>query len=114
MINISTIKTITNQNCFLLWSDVFIFGTIHCFGLGITVYSSIVLYPVGFPILWSPTDPGLTFKGDSVNVTVTLENIEDQLIMSQQSLTQLFKSTTNKWKLQGPDGDHETTNEQKW
>jgi hypothetical protein len=47
MINIATIKTITNQNCFLLWSDVFIFGTIHCLCQGITVYSSIVLYPVG-------------------------------------------------------------------
>jgi hypothetical protein len=29
--------------------------------------------------------------------------------MSQQSLTQFFKSTSNKWKMQGPDGDHETT-----
>ena len=29
--------------------------------------------------------------------------------MSQQSLTQFFKSTSNKWKLQGPDGEHETT-----
>ena len=29
--------------------------------------------------------------------------------MSQQSLTQFFKSTSNKRKLQGPDGDHETT-----
>jgi hypothetical protein len=48
MINIATIKTITNQNCFLLWSDVFIFGTILCLGDGITVYSSIVLCPVRF------------------------------------------------------------------
>jgi hypothetical protein len=48
MINIATIKTITNQNCFLLWSDVFIFGTILCLGKGITVYSSIVLCPVRF------------------------------------------------------------------
>jgi hypothetical protein len=47
--------------------------------------------------------------GDSVKVTVTPENIEDQLIMSQQSLTQFFKSTSNKWKLQGPDGNHEIT-----
>ena len=28
-INIVIIKTITNQNRFLLWSDVFIFGTIY-------------------------------------------------------------------------------------
>jgi hypothetical protein len=65
MINIATIKTITNQNCFLLWSDVFIFGTIHCLCQGITVYSSIVLYPVGLPIVWSPTDPGRFCKGNS-------------------------------------------------
>jgi hypothetical protein len=69
MINIATIKTITNQNCFLLWSDVFIFGTIHFLGQGITVirtvYSSIVLCPVGLPILWSPTDPGRFCKGNS-------------------------------------------------
>ena len=37
MINIATIITITNQNCFLLWSDVFIFGTIHCLSQGISV-----------------------------------------------------------------------------
>jgi hypothetical protein len=37
MINIATIITITNQNCFLLWSDVFFFGTIHCLGQGISV-----------------------------------------------------------------------------
>jgi hypothetical protein len=37
MIKIATIITITNQNCFLLWSDVFIFGTIHCLGQGISV-----------------------------------------------------------------------------
>jgi hypothetical protein len=42
-------------------------------------------------------------------VTVTPENIEGRLIMSQQSLTQFFKSTSNKRKLQGSDGDHETT-----
>jgi hypothetical protein len=29
--------------------------------------------------------------------------------MSQQSLTQFFKSTSNKWKLEGPEGDHEIT-----
>jgi hypothetical protein len=29
--------------------------------------------------------------------------------MSQQSLTQFFKSTSNKRKLQGPYGDHETS-----
>jgi len=28
--------------------------------------------------------------------------------MSQQSLTQFFKSKSNKQKLQGPDGDHKT------
>ena len=37
MINKATIITITNQNCFLLWSDVFIFGTIRCLGQGISV-----------------------------------------------------------------------------
>ena len=37
MINIATIITVTNQNCFLLWSDVFIFGTNHCLGQGISV-----------------------------------------------------------------------------
>jgi hypothetical protein len=37
MINIATIIAITNQNCFLLWSDGFIFGAIHCLGQGITV-----------------------------------------------------------------------------
>ena len=42
-------------------------------------------------------------------VTVTSENIEGRLIMSQQSLTPFFKSTSKKRKLQGPDGDHETT-----
>jgi hypothetical protein len=31
----------------------------------------------------------------------TPENIEGRLIMSQQSLTQFFKSTSNKRKLQG-------------
>ena len=29
--------------------------------------------------------------------------------MSQQSRTQFFKSTSNKRKMKGPDGDHETT-----
>jgi hypothetical protein len=29
--------------------------------------------------------------------------------MSRQSLTQFFKLTNNKRKMQGPDGDHETT-----
>ena len=43
------------------------------------------------------------------NVTVTPENVDGRLIMSQQSLTQFFKSTCNKLKLQGLDGDHETT-----
>jgi hypothetical protein len=51
----------------------------------------------------------LQTQGDSVKVTVTTENIENQLIMSQQSLTQFFKSTSNKWKLEGPEGDHEIT-----
>jgi hypothetical protein len=37
MLNIATIITITNQNCFLLWSDVFVFGTIHCLGQGISI-----------------------------------------------------------------------------
>ena len=36
MINIA-IVTIANQNCFLLWSDVFIFGTIHYLGQGISL-----------------------------------------------------------------------------
>jgi len=42
-------------------------------------------------------------------VTVTPKNIEDGLIMSQQSLTQFFKSTSNKRKPEGTDSDHETT-----
>jgi hypothetical protein len=37
MINIAIIITIANQNCFLLWSDVFIFGTIHYLGQGISL-----------------------------------------------------------------------------
>ena len=37
MINIAIIITIANQNCFLLWSDVFIFGTIHYLGEGISL-----------------------------------------------------------------------------
>ena len=37
MINIAIIITITNQNHFLLWSDIFIFGTIHYLGQGISV-----------------------------------------------------------------------------
>ena len=43
------------------------------------------------------------------NTAVTPENMESRLIMSRQSLTQFFKSTSNKWKLQGPDGHHKTT-----
>ena len=38
-----------------------------------------------------------------------VKNIEGQLIMSQQSLTEFFKSTNNKRKPVGPDGDHKTT-----
>ena len=38
------------------------------------------------------------------NTAVTPDNME-----SRQSLTQFFKSTSNKWKLQGPDGHHKTT-----
>ena len=37
MINIAIIITIANQNCFLLWSDIFIFGTIHYLGQGISL-----------------------------------------------------------------------------
>ena len=37
MTNIAIIITITNQNRFLLWSDVFIFGTIHYLCQGISV-----------------------------------------------------------------------------
>jgi hypothetical protein len=41
----------------------------------------------------------------------TFNKISDgRLITSRQSLTQFFKSTSNKWKLQGSNGDHETTN----
>jgi hypothetical protein len=36
MINIAIIITIANQNCFLLWSDVFIFGAIHYLSQGIS------------------------------------------------------------------------------
>jgi hypothetical protein len=47
MINIVIIITITNQNCFLLWSDVFIFGTIHL-GQGISIlinwFHQLILY----------------------------------------------------------------------
>ena len=60
MINIAIIITIANQNCFLLWSDVFIFGTINYLGHGIS------LCPVRFPILRSSTAQGLTVEGDSV------------------------------------------------
>jgi hypothetical protein len=42
-------------------------------------------------------------------IYTSLEIIEGRLIMSQQSLTQFFKSTSSKRKLQGPDGEHETT-----
>ena len=70
MINIATIITITNQNCFLLWSDVFIFGTIHCLGKKGYRYWSIVPYQDWFPIIWSPTAPGLTLEGDSVKEVV--------------------------------------------
>ena len=44
----------------------------------------------------------------------TPENIEGRLIMSQQSLTQFFKSTSNNRKLQGPVGDHETIVKKKY
>jgi len=37
MINIAIIITITTQNHFLLWSDVFIFGTVHYLGQGISL-----------------------------------------------------------------------------
>ena len=37
MINIAIIITIANQNCFLLWSDIFIFETIHYLGQGISL-----------------------------------------------------------------------------
>jgi len=37
MTNIAIIITITNQNRFLLWSDIFIFGTIHYLCQGISV-----------------------------------------------------------------------------
>jgi hypothetical protein len=33
-------------------------------------YWSIVPYLIWFPIIWSPTAPGLTFKGDSVEEVV--------------------------------------------
>ena len=38
-----------------------------------------------------------------------VKNIEGQLIMSQQSLTEFFKSTNNKRKPDGPDGDRKAT-----
>jgi hypothetical protein len=38
MINIAILITITNQNRFLLWSDVFIFRIIHYFDQGISVW----------------------------------------------------------------------------
>ena len=42
-------------------------------------------------------------------VTVTPENIEDPLIMTQQSLTQFFNTTSNKRKSDGSDDDRKTT-----
>ena len=42
-----------------------------------------------------------------------VKNIEGQLIMSQQSLTEFFKSTNNKRKPVGPDADHKTIVTQK-
>jgi hypothetical protein len=66
MINIATIITITNQNCFLLWSDVFLFLEQFIVSAKRYRYWSIVPYPVWFPIIWSPTAPVLTFEGDSV------------------------------------------------
>jgi hypothetical protein len=52
MINIAIIITITNQNRFLPWSELFIFATIHYLDQGISELS-ILLQPVQFPILQS-------------------------------------------------------------
>ena len=105
IINIAIIISITNQNRFLIWSDVYIFGTIHYLVQWISVLINCTMpSPVSdISISYSPCT--LYFH----KVKVTPENIECRLITSQQSLTQFFKSTSNKWKLQGPDGDHETT-----
>jgi hypothetical protein len=62
MINIAIIITIANQNCFLLW---FLFLEQFIISAKGYHYWSIVLYPVWFPIVRSPTAPGLTFEGDS-------------------------------------------------
>jgi hypothetical protein len=43
MINIAIIITITNQNRFLLWSDISIFRTIHYLGKGISVLINCVI-----------------------------------------------------------------------
>ena len=99
IINIAIIISITNQNRFVLWSDVFIFGTIHYLGQGISVLINCAMpSPVSdISISYSPCT--LYFH----KVKVTPENIEGQLITSQQSLTQFFKSTSNKQKPKGPD-----------
>ena len=64
-------------------------------------YWSIVLYPLSSCTLF--------FR----KVTVTLENIESQLITNQQSLTQFFKSTSNKRKPEGPDWSRNNCNQKK-
>ena len=94
MINIAIIKTITNQNRFLLWSDIFIFETIHYLSHGISVLINCAIpSPISHTLIsYSPCTQ--YFR----KVTVTPENTEGRLIMSQQSLTQFFKSTRNKRK----------------
>jgi hypothetical protein len=44
MINIAIIITLANQNCFLLWSDVFIFGIIHFLGQGISLLINCAMF----------------------------------------------------------------------
>jgi hypothetical protein len=79
MINIAIIITITNQNRFVLWSDVFIFGTIYYLGQGISVLINCAMPSLVYDtsISYSPCTPYL------FEVTVTPENIEGPLITSQ-------------------------------
>jgi len=61
MINVAIIITITNQNCFLLCSDVFIFGTIHYLGQGISLLINCAIPSLvsDTHVLRSPTAPVL-------------------------------------------------------
>jgi hypothetical protein len=96
MIKIAIIITITIKivSCYgqtFLFLEKFIISAKEC------RYWSIVIYPVWFPILDILQPYTLYFHKE----TVTPENIEGRLIISQQSQTQFFKSKCNKRKLEG-------------